>query len=70
MPYDIQIQEAVAEEIGLLRPFEQRRIFDEIEGQLSHQPNIPTRRRKCLVGLVPQFEHVPPATVHGPYLAF
>jgi mRNA-degrading endonuclease RelE of RelBE toxin-antitoxin system len=60
MPYEILIQELAAGEIGALRPFDQRRVIDEIEGQLSHQPNVPTRRRKCLIGLAPEFEHVLP----------
>jgi hypothetical protein len=60
MPYEIHIQEAAAEEITSLRPFEQRRVLHEIEEQLTHQPNVTTRRRKYLVGLTPEFEHVLP----------
>src|SRR5258705_12461538 len=60
MPFNILIQEFAAKEIEALRAYEQRRLLDEIELQLSHQPNVSTRRRKCLVGLAPEFEHVLP----------
>jgi mRNA-degrading endonuclease RelE of RelBE toxin-antitoxin system len=58
--YEILIQELAAEEIGSLRPFEQRRVMDEIEEQLTNEPNTASRRRKCLVGLKPLFEHILP----------
>ena len=60
MPYQIFVQELAASEIEAIRSFDQRRILDAIEEQLSHQPNVPTRRRKCLMGLTPEFEHVEP----------
>jgi|SRR4030095_2523851 mRNA-degrading endonuclease RelE of RelBE toxin-antitoxin system len=60
MPFEILIQELAAHELAALRPYDQRRVLDEIEKQLSHQPNVATRRRKCLVGLAPDFEHVMP----------
>lgn len=40
-----------------LRSFDRRRIVDEIRAQLTNQPTVPTRRRKCLVDLTPSFEH-------------
>jgi mRNA-degrading endonuclease RelE of RelBE toxin-antitoxin system len=43
-----------------MRAFDQRRIVEEIERELTHQPNVRTRRRKCLESLAPGFEHVPP----------
>lgn len=60
MPYQILIQELAAEEVAALRRFDQKRILDAIEDQLSQQPTVPTRRRKCLVGLTPSFEHILP----------
>ena len=60
MSYEIYIQELAADEIEMLRPFDQRRVVNDIESQLSHQPTVATRRRKCLVGLTPSFEHVLP----------
>lgn len=35
----------------------ERRIVAEIREQLVDQPSLPTRRRKCLIDLVPSFEH-------------
>ena len=58
--YEIQIHELAGEEIEKLRAYDQRQVVDAIEEYLSHQPTVPTRRRKCLESLAPQFEHVPP----------
>lgn len=60
MPYDIRVHELAAAELEALRVFDERRIVDEIEEQLSFEPTRPSRRRKCLSSLVPTFEHVPP----------
>lgn len=60
MPFKILIQELAAKEIESLRTYDQRRLLDQIEVQLSQQPNVPTRRRKCLIGLAPEFEHLLP----------
>ena len=60
MLYDIRVHELAADELEALRVFDERKIIDEIEEQLSHEPAKPTRRRKCLSSLVPSFEHVPP----------
>lgn len=60
MPYEILIHELAAEELEQTRAYDQRRIVDDIEQQLSHEPTVPTRRRKCLENLVPSFEHEPP----------
>lgn len=60
MAFTIRVHELAVQELESLRVFDQRRIVDEIEKQLSHQPTVPTRRRKCLGSLAPAFEHVPP----------
>jgi mRNA-degrading endonuclease RelE of RelBE toxin-antitoxin system len=60
MPWEILVQELATEELESLRAFEQRQIVQAIEAQLSHQPNVVTRRRKPLPALTPDFEHVPP----------
>jgi mRNA-degrading endonuclease RelE of RelBE toxin-antitoxin system len=60
MPFEIVIHDLAAQEIQELRVFEQRRIIDEIEQQLRHQPTLVTRRRKCLDPLVATFEHQQP----------
>jgi len=57
MSYDIEIHELAVNELVQLRPFDQRRILAEIRTQLSDQPTVATRRRKCLWNLAPSFEH-------------
>ena len=60
MAYEILVHELAADEIASLRAYDQRRILEAIEQQLSHEPTVPTRRRKCLIGLLPSFEHLLP----------
>ena len=60
MVFEIQIHELAEREIAALRAFDQRAILDAIEDQLRYQPTIATRRRKCLSGVLPSFEHVIP----------
>jgi mRNA-degrading endonuclease RelE of RelBE toxin-antitoxin system len=57
MPYEIVVHELARDELESLRPFDQRRLLTEIREQLSDQPSLPTRRRKCLIDLTPSFEH-------------
>lgn len=58
--FEIEIGESALENIGRLRAFDGRRILDEIEKQLSHEPTTGTRHRKMLPGLKPPFKAVPP----------
>jgi mRNA-degrading endonuclease RelE of RelBE toxin-antitoxin system len=60
MAYGIYLRGNAAEELRGFRVFERRRIGDEINTQLSHEPTVATRNRKCLLGLTPEFEHRPP----------
>jgi mRNA-degrading endonuclease RelE of RelBE toxin-antitoxin system len=60
MPFVIIFHELSASEIESFRAFDQRRIVDEIAEQLTDQPTLATRRRKCLGSLVASFEHEPP----------
>ena len=60
MEYEIVVHELAVEELASIRPFDQRRLISEIREQLANRPGVPTRRRKCLVNLVPGFEHVQP----------
>jgi mRNA-degrading endonuclease RelE of RelBE toxin-antitoxin system len=57
MHYEIVVHELAVEELESLRAFDQRRILGEIREHLSHQPSVPTRRRKCLIDLLPSFKH-------------
>jgi mRNA-degrading endonuclease RelE of RelBE toxin-antitoxin system len=60
MAYEVHLRGDAAEELRGFRVFEQRRIGHEINNQLSHEPTVGTRNRKCLLGLTPSFEHRPP----------
>ncbi len=60
MRYEIVVHELAIEELESIRSFDQRRIVAEIREQLGDQPNVPTRRRKCLVDVTPSFEHALP----------
>ena len=51
------MHELALEELQAIRTFDQRRLIAEIREQLTDQPSVPTRRRKCLVDLTPSFEH-------------
>ncbi len=57
MAYEVVVHELAYEELELLRAFDQRRILADIREQLTDQPNVSTRRRKCLIDLTPSFEH-------------
>lgn len=58
--FSIEYAEGVADDLAALRPFDRRRLLDEIEKQLSYQPRTETRNRKVLVGLVPPWHHESP----------
>jgi mRNA-degrading endonuclease RelE of RelBE toxin-antitoxin system len=60
MPYEIVMHELAVEELQSIRAFDRRRLIAEIREQLTDQPGVPTRRRKCLVDLSPSFEHEMP----------
>jgi len=57
MAYNVFVHEFAAEELESMRAFDQRRLITEIREQLTDEPTVPTRRRKCLVNLNPSFEH-------------
>jgi mRNA-degrading endonuclease RelE of RelBE toxin-antitoxin system len=58
--FDIQITDLAADELRAIRPYDRRRIVQEIHGQLERQPSVATKNRKRLDSAVPDFEHVPP----------
>jgi len=60
MAFEIKLLADSVRELKGLRVHEQRRIADAIESQLRHEPIATSRNRKCLVGLTPSFDHVPP----------
>ena len=60
MAYKIELTRTAASELRTIRAYDRRRIADTIDAQLSHQATIETRNRKCLIGVTPTFEHIPP----------
>ena len=46
--FTIDISDEALDELRQLRKRDSTRIFDEIERQLAHQPNVETRNRKLL----------------------
>ena len=60
MPYSIEYGRGIADDLANMRAYDRSRILDEVEQQLTHQPTIPTRRRKILIGLDPPWEHEDP----------
>lgn len=58
--FAILYDEAAEEDLRALRPYEARRIMDEVDKQLAHEPTTRSRRRKQLKGLVPPWDSVRP----------
>jgi mRNA-degrading endonuclease RelE of RelBE toxin-antitoxin system len=58
--FTIDYAESVAGDLAEVRAFERRQLLDQIERQLTHEPNRESRNRKVLRGLAPPWEHVPP----------
>src|SRR5438128_2078593 len=58
MPFEIGLTAGAQQELKAIRAFDRRRIIDEIEVQLAHEPTKETRNRKCLKTLLPGLEHV------------
>jgi len=60
MPFKIEVARSAAAELKGLRPFDRKRLLDEMEKHLTHEPTVITRNRKCLGPLPAGFEHIPP----------
>jgi mRNA-degrading endonuclease RelE of RelBE toxin-antitoxin system len=43
-----------------MRVFDHRSVVDAIERNLLHEPSVPSRNRKMLEAVVPDFEYRPP----------
>jgi mRNA-degrading endonuclease RelE of RelBE toxin-antitoxin system len=57
MTYSVELTPLAVSDLKGLRAFDRRRIVDEMEQQLQHQPGVETRSRKRLDNLVPEFPH-------------
>ena len=60
MAYTIDLTPLAVSNLKAIRAFDRRRIADEIDDQLEHQPTVETRNRKLLKNLLVDFEHSPP----------
>ena len=61
MAFAIELAQSAEGELSQLRAFDHRRVLEAIEQQLSDQPNVETRNRKCLGdAMTADFEYVPP----------
>jgi mRNA-degrading endonuclease RelE of RelBE toxin-antitoxin system len=58
--YAIEYAIGAEEDLAGIEPFHRNIILTSVDTQLAHVPNVRTRHRKPLEGLVPPFEHVPP----------
>lgn len=58
--FTIEYAEGVAEDLARLTVYRRKAILDAIERHLRDKPNVETRRRKPLPGLIPPWEHVAP----------
>ena len=58
--FKIEYAEDIADDLAGMSAYRRRRIFDQIEAQLLHQPTRQSRNRKLLVGLKPPWDHVEP----------
>jgi len=58
--YEIRFSKGVESDLKRVRVHDRRRILASIESQLTHQPNAPTKNRKILMDLTPEWESSPP----------
>jgi mRNA-degrading endonuclease RelE of RelBE toxin-antitoxin system len=60
LAFQIVFDDEAAAELEAFRAYDQKRIIDAVRDQLTHEPQVPTRNRKCLRGLEPEFQHIGP----------
>jgi mRNA-degrading endonuclease RelE of RelBE toxin-antitoxin system len=58
--FDIRMSEGVERDLRAIKAHDRERIFDSMEEQLTHEPNVVTKNRKILVNLIPPFDAVLP----------
>jgi mRNA-degrading endonuclease RelE of RelBE toxin-antitoxin system len=61
VPWRVELSEDADTDLARLRTFDHRRILGAIRQQLTAEPNVETRNRKCLGdNETADFEYVPP----------
>lgn len=58
--FTIEYAKGIATDLKNVRVYDRKMILDGIDTQLKYEPNIQTRNRKIIVGLVPPWEYVEP----------
>ncbi|MBN2497906.1 MAG: type II toxin-antitoxin system RelE/ParE family toxin [Deltaproteobacteria bacterium] len=58
--YSIELSELAVEQLEKTKVFDQNRILDEIEKQLTREPTRKTKRKKILKGLKPPWLQAEP----------
>jgi mRNA-degrading endonuclease RelE of RelBE toxin-antitoxin system len=58
--FKIELLPAAQSELDALDTFHRRKISEAIKAQLTYEPNVVTRNRKLLPGIVAPFEFDPP----------
>ncbi len=58
--HEIEFSEGVEKDLKKIRVYDRNIILSAVEKQLAHTPNVETKKRKMLFGLVPPFQSVPP----------
>ena len=60
MEFRIEITPSALEELKAIKRYYRHRLVEAIDTRLKHQPTNESKNRKQLIGVVPDFEHVPP----------
>jgi mRNA-degrading endonuclease RelE of RelBE toxin-antitoxin system len=58
--FTIRYEAASEADLRRLRPFERRRVLDQVNNQLKNRPTTPSRRRKLLTAIAPPWDSVNP----------
>jgi mRNA-degrading endonuclease RelE of RelBE toxin-antitoxin system len=58
--YKILYARAITHDLKNLRASDRKRILDRIDKHLTYEPNVKTKHRKPIIGLIPPWEHVEP----------
>jgi len=58
--FEVEIHEAAVAELKALRRYDRNRILDDIEEQLTREPNRVTQRKKILEALEPPWDRLGP----------
>src|SRR5271166_6179385 len=58
--FDIEFSESVTQDLADLRAFDRKRLLDQIDSHLKHEPKGQSRNKKKLRPLIPPWENARP----------